>query len=71
MDYKILAFICAVIALFCFINAMDYREDYKRHATWYRVPGAVKFLRETRRSIWVCAVWTLIWSALASIAWFI
>lgn len=71
MDYKVFTFVCGAIALLCIINALDYREDYKRHAAWYAVPGAVKFLRETRRSIWVCTVCACIWAALATIAWFI
>lgn len=70
MDFDILAYIFAILAMFSFLNAMDYSQEYRRYYSDYTSQAQAKYAKTLRRNCTNCTFYGLLWTILAILFWF-
>lgn len=72
MDYQIIAYVTAVLALIAGILSLEYFRDYRASIKWYKAyPIKHRELRvkSLLSDFWFCFTWFAVWLILTPIVW--
>lgn len=70
MELQLFAYPFIVLTLLCFLNGLDYWEDYRNFYSWGRYESCVRYANHLKKHACMCWCWAMVWAIGSGTCWY-